>query len=60
MNAPDEESHEEMHNVRSIREASVPLELGYVTFLAKGFIYNLETHQILFKSFLFVCLFVFL
>ena len=44
-----------MHKVRSIREASIPLELGYVNFLAQGFIYHLETHQVsLFKSFFFV------
>ena len=43
-----------MHKVRSIREASIPLELGYVNFLAQGFIYHLETHQVsLFKSFFF-------
>ena len=47
-----------MHKVRSIREASIPLELGYVTLLAQGFIYHLETHQVsLFKSFFF-CFFL--
>lgn len=45
-------SQVKMHKVRSTREASIPLELGYVTLLAQGFIYHLETHQIsLFKLF---------
>ena len=45
-------SQVKMHKVRSIREVSMLLEFGYVTLLAQGFIYHLETHQIsLFKSF---------